>query len=143
MNHNGKYTAGSRSFVDQVSYEVIGAAIEVQRQMGRGLFENVYHECMKVELAKRKLKYFTELTIPAFYDEKRLRVKFRCDLFVEDCLVVELKSVKILVKAFEAKLLNYMKLLKAPKGILINFECSNIFREGQRTFVNEYYRALK
>ncbi len=133
----------TREYVDKISYEVVGAAINVHKKMGRGLMESVYHECMKEELNKKKLKYFTELTIPVFYDEKKLAVRFRCDLFVENCLVVELKSVSRLVKEFEAKLLNHMRLLSAPKGILINFNCSNIFKEGQKTFVNEHYSNLK
>ena len=133
----------TKEFVDKISYEVVGAAINVHKKMGRGLMESVYHECMKEELNKKKLKYFTELTIPVFYDEKKLAVRFRCDLFVENCLVVELKAITRFVLEHEAKLLNHMRLLKAPKGILINFNCSNIFREGQRTLVNEYYANLK
>ena len=58
-------------------------------------------------------------------------------------IVVELKAVTELHPIFEAKLLNYMKLLKSPKGILINFNCDNIFRDGQKTFVNKYYKNLK
>ncbi len=68
---------------------------------------------------------------------------FRCDFFVEQCIVVELKAVQELTNAFEAQLLTYMKLLKSPKGVLINFNCSNIFNEGQKTFVNEYFSALR
>jgi len=133
----------TKEFVDKISYEVVGAAINVHKKMGRGLMESVYHECMKEELNNKKLKYFTELTIPVFYDEKKLAVRFRCDLFVENCLVVELKAITRFVLEHEAKLLNHMRLLKAPKGILINFNCSNIFKEGQRTLVNEYYANLK
>ncbi|GGD27663.1 hypothetical protein GCM10011343_17290 [Flavobacterium orientale] len=63
-------------------------------------------------------------------------------MFVENCLVVEIKSIVDINKVIEAQLLNYMKLLKAPKGILINFNCSNIFNEGQKTYVNEYFKKL-
>lgn len=76
------------------------------------------------------------------YREKELNVNFRCDLFVENCLVVELKSVTEMNPIFEAQLYTYMNLLKAPKGILINFNCSNIFKNGQKTFVNDYFRNL-
>ena len=69
-------------------------------------------------------------------------VDFRCDLFVENCLVIELKSVLQLNPIFEAQLQTYMKLLRAPKGIIINFNCSNIFKEGQKTIVNEYFKKL-
>ena len=71
-----------------------------------------------------------------------MNVDFRCDFFIENCLVVELKSVNEMSSIFEAQLLTYMKLLKSPKGILINFNCFNIFKEGQKTFVNEYFKLL-
>lgn len=70
-------------------------------------------------------------------------MEFRCDLFVENCLVVELKAVNEMNTLFDAQLLTYMKLLKAPKGLLLNFNCSNIFSNGQKTLVNEYFRDLK
>jgi len=137
-----KFKLLTKEFVDKVTYDVIGAAITVQKKMGRGLMESVYHECMKEELKKKSLDFHTELSIPVFYDEKKLAVRFRCDLFVENCLVVELKAVSKFVMEHEAKVLNYMRLLKAPKGILINFNCSNIFREGQKTLVNDIYAKL-
>ena len=82
------------------------------------------------------------MKIPVLYNEKQLELNFRCDLFVENCIILELKSVQKMSPVFEAQLLNYMKLLKCPKGILINFNCSNIFNEGQKTLVNEYFRNL-
>jgi GxxExxY protein len=73
-----------------------------------------------------------------------LDIDFRCDIFIEGCLVVELKAAKeINMNVFEAQLLNYMKLLRAPKGVLLNFNCSNIFNDGQKTYVNEYFRRLR
>lgn len=82
------------------------------------------------------------MRIPVIYKEKELEIDFRCDLFVEGCLVVELKSVAEMISIYEAQVLTYMKLLKSPKGILINFNCNNIFREGQRTYVNDYFKLL-
>jgi len=64
------------------------------------------------------------------------------DLMVNDLIIVELKTVEGLLPIHEAQLLTYLKLLKKPKGILINFNCLNIFKEGQRTFVTEHFRAL-
>ena len=124
------------------NYLVIGASIEVHKTMGRGLLESVYHECLLEELNSRNILFRKELSIPVIYKSKQLNIDFRCDLFIEDCLVVELKSVQELTNVYEAQLLTYMKLLKAPKGILINFNCNNIFKEGQKTFVNEYFREL-
>jgi len=125
-----------------LTYEIIGAAIDVQRIMGRGLLESAYHECMKEGLTIRNLNYRTEMRIPVMYKEKEINIDFRCDLFVEDCVVVELKAVQEWNTLYEAQLLTYMKLLRVPKGLLINFNSNNIFKEGQRTMVNEFYKGL-
>jgi GxxExxY protein len=132
----------TKKHLDDLTYEIIGSAIEVHKIMGRGLLESVYHQCLKEELLHRKINFFTEMKIPVIYKGKNLDIDFRCDLFVENCIVVELKSVNELHSVFEAQLLSYMKLLHSPKGILINFNCSSIFYEGQKTFVNEYFSKL-
>ena len=132
----------TQKYLDDLTYEIIGSAIEVHKTAGRGLLESVYHQCMKEELSHRKINFFTEMKVPIIYKTKELTTDFRCDLFVENCLVVELKSVLEMNSIFEAQLLTYMKLLKAPKGIIINFNCFNIFKEGQKTFVNEYFKLL-
>jgi len=116
----------TQKYLDDVTYEVIGAAIEVQKQMG-GDWESVYHQCMIEEMRYRKINFLTELKIPVFYKQKELQLDFRCDLFVENCIVVELKAANEINVIYQGQLLNYMKLLKAPKGILINFNCDNIF----------------
>lgn len=132
----------TKKYLDDLTYEIVGSAIEVHKIMGRGLLESVYHQCLKEELFQRKIIFLTEMKVPVIYKGKDLEVDFRCDLFIERCIVVELKSVQELIPVYEAQLLTYMKLLKSPKGILINFNCSNIFKEGQKTFVNEYFRCL-
>ncbi|MCB9336280.1 MAG: GxxExxY protein [Flavobacteriales bacterium] len=132
----------TQKYLDELTYEVVGAAIEVHKVMGKGLLESVYHECLKEELNHRKINFLSEFNIPVTYRNKELEIAFRCDLYIENCLVVELKAVQDYAPIFEAQLLNYMKLLKAPKGILINFNCNNIFHEGQKTFVNEYFSQL-
>lgn len=132
----------TQKYLDELTYEVIGSAIEVYKTMGRGLLESVYHQCLKEELLYRKINFVSELKIPVIYKTKELEIDFKCDLFLENCLVVELKAVNRMEALFEAQLLTYMKLLKAPKGIIINFNCSNIFKDGQKTFVNEYFNVL-
>lgn len=132
----------TQKYLDELTYEVVGASIEVHKIMGRGLLESVYHQCIKEELIHRKISFSTEMSIPVIYKEKHLNMDFRCDLFVEKCLVVELKSAQVISNVHEAQLLTYMKLLKSPKGVLINFNCFNIFREGQKTFVNEHFSLL-
>ena len=132
----------TKKYLSDLTYEVIGAAIEVQKFMGRGLLESVYHECIKEELNHRKIRFTSELKLPVIYKNKALNVDFRCDLFIENCLVVELKSVTEMHPIFEAQLLTYMRLLQAPKGLLVNFNTANIFLEGQKTYVNEYFKLL-
>ncbi len=132
----------TKGYLDKLTYGIIGAAIEVHKIMGRGLLESVYHQCLKEEFLYRKINFLTEMKVPAIYKGRLLDVDFRCDFFVENCIIVELKAVQEITSTSEAQLLNYMKLLKCPKGILINFNCSNIFKEGQKTFVNEYFAAL-
>lgn len=132
----------TQKYLDELTYEIICSSIEVHKTMGRGLLESVYHKCIKEELSHRKINFLTEMKVPLIYKGKDLEVDFRCDLFIENCLVVELKSILQLNPIIEAQLQTYMKLLKAPKGIIINFNCFNIFKEGQKTFVNEYFKNL-
>ena len=132
----------TKKYLDKLTYEVIGAAIEVHKSIGTGLLESVYHDCLKHELSLRKINFLTEMVVPIHFKGIDLETDLRCDLFIENCLVVELKAVSALAPIYEAQLLTYMKLLKAPKGILINFNCVNLFKEGQKTFVNEFFRNL-
>jgi len=132
----------TRKYLDQLTFEIIGSAIEVHKEMGRGLLESIYHKCMMAEFMHRKINFLTEMKIPIIYKDKFIESDFRCDLYVENSIVVELKSVSEIHPNHEAQLISYMKILKSPKGILINFNCNNIFKEGQRTFVNEYFSQL-
>lgn len=133
----------TRSSLKDLVYQVNGAAIEVHKSLGPGLLENVYHQCLKKELELKKINFSSELEIPLTYKGYNLESKLRCDLFIENSLVVELKSVTEINPIFEAQLLTYMNLLKAPIGLLINFNVKNIYYEGQKTLVNEYYRMLE
>jgi len=132
----------TQKLINELTYGVIGCAIEVHKHLGAGLLESIYHQCLIEELKLKNINYLSELKLPILYKGKELETDFRCDLYVEECLVVELKSVSEIHPMHEAQLLTYMKLLKAPKGIIINFNCRNIFKEGQKTFVNEYFKKL-
>jgi GxxExxY protein len=132
----------TKKYLDALTYEIIGSAIEVHKIMGRGLLESIYNQCLKEELKSRNIRFDTQLRIPVEYKNTILDLDFRCDLLVEKCIVIELKAVQEMISIYDAQLLSYMKLLKCPKGILINFNCSNIFKDGQKTFVNEYFSSL-
>ena len=132
----------TQQYIDELTYKVIGCAIEVHKQLGPGLLESVYEQCFIRELSLQGLNHKTQIWIPVYYKGLRLETQLRLDVLVEDLIVVELKSVEYLLSVHDAKLLTYMKLMNRPKGILINFNCTNIFKEGQKTFVNQLYADL-
>ena len=88
--------------LDELTYEIIGSAIEVHKIMGRGLLESVYHECLKEEFLHRKINFFSEMKVPVVYKDRELETDFRCDLYVENIIVVELKAVFDIHPMFEA-----------------------------------------
>jgi GxxExxY protein len=128
--------------VNELSYEIIGGAIEVHKHLGSGLLEKVYEKCLIHELRNRGLKVDSQKTIYVDYKGEKIDCELRLDLLVEDTIVIELKAVDTMFPLFEAQLMSYMKLLKKPKGILFNFHCTNIFKEGQKTFVNDLFKML-
>jgi GxxExxY protein len=129
--------------IDELSYKILGCAIEVHKELGPGLLENIYEKCLLYELKQKGFKVRNQLTVPVYYKDIELDCDLRLDVLVEDLIVVELKSVNEMHPIFEAQLLTYMKLTESPKGILINFNCKNLFHEGQKTFVNDYYAELQ
>ena len=132
----------TKKYLNELTYQIIGSAIEVHKELGPGLLESVYHKCLKQELSIRNIKFLSEQVAPVNYKGLELDAELRCDLIIEDVIVVELKAVDAIAPVFEAQLLTYVKLLQKPKGILINFNCANIFKEDQKTFVNELFRDL-
>ncbi len=132
----------TKSYVKDLTYKIIGAAIDIHKEMGPGLLESVYEECMLYELEKAGLKVETQKDVPIKYKGRLLKTKLRCDMIVEDCIVVELKAVMEMLPIFEAQIMTYARLMEVPKGMLINFTCDNIYKSGQKTFVNEYFRIL-
>jgi GxxExxY protein len=92
----------SQKYLNELTYEIIGSAIEVHKIMGRGLLENVYHQCLKEELSNRKINFSTEMRIPVIYKDKELEIDFKCDLYIENCLVIELKAVSEINAIHEA-----------------------------------------
>ncbi len=133
----------TKEYINDLIYKVNGAAIEVHKAIGPGLLESVYHKCMVKELEMRGIKFVSEMSVNVEYKGLDIDTQLRCDLFIENILPVELKAVEYVLPVHKAQILTYMKLLKRPKGLLINFNVSNIYKEGQQTFVNELYRELK
>ena len=132
----------TKKYLNELTYKVIGCAIEVHKQLGPGLLESVYEQCFLKELEIRKIVYKSQLWVPIDYKGLHLDTELRLDVLVEDILCVELKAQEGLLPIHDAVLLSYMQMLQKPKGILINFHCVNIFKEGQKTLVNNLFSLL-
>jgi GxxExxY protein len=106
------------------------------------LLESVYERCFCRELELRGIGYRRQVYSPLDYKGISLDAELRLDVLIEDILCVELKAQEGLLPIHEAVLLSYMHMLQKPKGILINFHCLNIFKEGQKTLVNHLFSLL-
>jgi len=106
---------------DALSREAIGAAIEVHRIKGPGLIESIYEKCLMRELDLRKINATNQETIPIEYKGITFEEHLRLDIYIENCLILELKCVDSVLPIHKAQLLSYMNLLDAPVGLLINF----------------------
>lgn len=132
----------TQKYLDELTYKIIGCAIEVHKQLGPGLLESVYEKCLIHELKLRGLNCQSQQKIPINYKDLYLDADLRFDVLVEDQIIVELKAIDAILPVHEAVLLTYLKMLNKAKGIIINFHCTNIFKEGQKTLVNELYSDL-
>jgi GxxExxY protein len=103
------------------SAKVIGAAIEVHREMGPGLFESIYEGCLRREFELQSIPNEEQRQVPVEYKGWKVTEPLRFDFLVDGCLVVEAKAVESVLPVHKAQLLTYMKLLDAPLGLLINF----------------------
>ncbi len=128
--------------IDELTYRIIGCAIELHKELGPGLLESVYEKCFLKELQLQGLHATSQQPVPVEYKGVSLGVNLRYDVLVENLIVVELKSQEAILPVHEAVILTYMKMLQVPKGIIINFNCTNIFKNGQKTMVNELYSRL-
>jgi GxxExxY protein len=133
----------TKKYLTDLVYRVNGAAIEVHKHLGPGLLESIYHKCMIRELTLRGINFQSELIIPFEYKGLRLESDLRCDLFIENCLVLELKATNKVTPINVTILMSYMNLLEAPIGLMINFNVENIFHQGQKTYVNSLYSRLE
>ncbi|MEO6812483.1 MAG: GxxExxY protein [Ginsengibacter sp.] len=127
--------------VTQLSYEIIGLAIKVHKVLGPGLLEGVYERCLKYELIKKGYDVKQQMNVPVVYEDIVIDTDLRLDLLVNDWVVVELKAIENVPPVEDAKLLTYMKLLKKPQGLLINF-FTNSITKSMKPFVNEYFKML-
>ena len=121
---------------DELSNEIIGAAIEVHRHLGPGLLESAYEECLCYELTNRNVKFERQKTLPVAYKGSKLDCGYRLDLVVDGLVILELKAVDQLQPIHSAQLLTYLKLSNLKLGILINFNVA-MLKNGIKRVVNE------
>lgn len=132
----------TQKYIDSLTYQIVGAAIQVHKEIGPGLLESVYEKCLGQLLKEKGLNFTSQQKVPLIFHGLYLECDLRFDILVENLIIVEIKAVDCLLPIHEAQLLTYLKLIEKPKGILINFNCVNLFKEGQRTFVTNLYARL-
>ncbi|MGR3302579.1 MAG: GxxExxY protein [Candidatus Scalindua sp.] len=120
---------------DELSKEIIGAAIEVHRHLGPGLLESAYEECLCKELEIREVAFVRQKPLPVVYKGIALDCGYKLDIVVEGKVILELKSVNKFESIHEAQLLTYLKLSDLKLGILINFNVP-VLKEGIKRIVN-------
>jgi GxxExxY protein len=114
---------------DELSRSVIGCAIEVHRNLGPGLLESTYRQCLACELSRARIPFQMELPLPVRYKDLLLDCGYRIDLLVSSDLIVEIKSVETLLPVHQAQILTYMRLAKIPLGLLMNFNVTKLQKE--------------
>lgn len=119
---------------DPLTEKVIGLAIEVHRQLGPGLLESAYEECVCYELEQNGLAFSRQVPLPVVYKAVRLDCGYRMDVVVEGKVVLELKTVEQLMRIHEAQMLTYLKLSGIRVGLLINFNAA-LLKEGLRRLI--------
>lgn len=129
MSGNSGVGTATKLKHEELTEQIIGAAIEVHKALGPGLLEGVYEGCLCHELKIRNLAFERQMLVPVVYKGVTLDCGYRLDLIVADAVILELKSIERVLPIHEAQLLTYMKLLSKPVGFIINFNVP-ILRNG-------------
>ena len=127
--------------VTQLSYEITGFAIKVHKNLGPGLLESIYEKCLVHELQNNGYDVKQQVKVPIQYDDLVFDTNLKIDLLVNDVIVVELKAQEEILPIHEAQLMTYLKILKKPQGLLINFFTNNIVKS-LIPIINEYFNEL-
>ena len=131
----------TKSEVTQLSYDIVGCAIKVHKELGPGLLESVYELCLAYELKEKGYLVNQQITTKINYGKIEIETPLRVDLLVNETIIVEIKTVEKLLPVHQAQLMTYMKILKKPQGLLINFYTDNITKS-MIPLVNEYFSKL-
>jgi GxxExxY protein len=112
--------------INQITEKIIGCAIEVHKNLGPGLLESAYEECLYYELNNLGLHVKRQLALPVVYKDVKLDAGYRIDLLIENKVIVEIKSVEAIAEIHKAQLMTYMKLANIKIGLLMNFNVSRL-----------------
>ncbi len=122
--------------LNQLSYQIINAAINIHKELGPGLLESVYQSCMVLEFRHMNIEAESEVALPVIYRGEKVQEEgFRIDLLVEDTIIVEVKSVNKLKDVHKKQLLTYLRIANKPLGLLINFN-EAILKNGINRIIN-------
>jgi GxxExxY protein len=121
--------------INQISAQIVDAAMKVHSALGPGLLESAYEGCLIHELRKRGLKALSQVLLPVVYEDVQIDVGYRIDLLIEDSVIIELKSIEKLAPIHEAQLLTYLKLSGIKVGLLMNFNVLHL-KNGLKRMVN-------
>jgi GxxExxY protein len=122
---------------NEITRQIIGAAMKVHSALGPGLLESAYQACLAYELQKAGLAIQCEVPLPVVYEQIKLDVGYRIDLLVEDVVVVELKCVESIAPIHDAQIISYLRLSGKKLGLLINFKVVHL-KDGVKRFVNNF-----
>jgi GxxExxY protein len=121
--------------IEEVAKEIVDAAIKVHRALGPGLLESAYQQCLAYELRKRGLRVECELLLPVVYDGQQIDAGYRIDMLVENCIIIENKTVEKILAIHQAQLLTYLKLRNCQLGFLLNWNVA-LMKHGIKRMVN-------
>lgn len=130
-----------RKRLNDLSRKVIGLCIEIHRELGPGLLESVYEECLAYELSRIGLRYERQQPLPVRYKVVDLNCGYRLDFVVDDAVIVELKAVTDLHPIHEAQLLTYLRLARKSLGLLINFNVPVLKQGVKRVVCGDLFRG--
>ncbi|SHG32162.1 GxxExxY protein [Chryseobacterium sp. OV279] len=131
----------TKAEVTQLSYDIIGCAIKVHKELGPGLLESVYELCLAYELKERGFFVDQQISTKINYGKIEIETPLKVDLLVNNTIIIEIKTVESLLPVHQAQLMTYMKILKKPQGLLINFYTDNITKS-MIPLINEYFTKL-
>ncbi len=122
--------------IEMVATQIVDAAVKVHRSLGPGLLESAYQHCLTYELHKRGLQVECEVLLPVVYDGQQINAGYRIDMLVENCIIIENKTVEKLLPIHQAQLLTYLKLRDCRVGFLLNWKVT-LMKRGIKRMVNK------